>query len=118
VGSVSLPSLRHAPLTDANTRRSVAQIDIGDADWHSVVFHGKANTVSLGDGLQEVWIDGKKVLGQTSMRWRTTRTLAWNRVKFEDYFSDPPTTTEYTWGGRERLAVASKTPSAPAASTP
>jgi len=96
----------------------VAQIDIGDADWHSVVFHGKANTVSLGDGLQEVWIDGKKVLGQTSMRWRTTRTLAWNRVKFEDYFSDPPTTTEYTWGGRERLAVASKTPSAPAASTP
>lgn len=77
--------------------QSTPKVDIGDANWHSVVFHGKANTVSLADGLQEVWIDGKKVLGQTNMRWRTVSTLAWNRVKFEDYFNDPPTTTEYTW---------------------
>ncbi|HEY1960650.1 MAG TPA: heparin lyase I family protein [Polyangiaceae bacterium] len=80
--------------------QTAPKVDLDDAQWHRVVFHGKANTVTpsvVADGLQEVWIDGKKVLSQTGMRWRTASTLAWNRVKFEDYFNDPPTTTEYTW---------------------
>jgi len=83
-----------------NLEQKSPKVDLGDANWHRVVFHGKANTVTpsvLSDGLQEAWVDGQKILSQTNMRWRTVNTLEWNRVKFEDYFNDPPTSTEYTW---------------------
>src|SRR5262249_7389641 len=49
--------------------QNAPKVDINDATWHRMVFHGKANTIApsvLSDGLQEVWIDGQKVLSQTA----------------------------------------------------
>src|SRR5437016_633516 len=64
--------------------------------WQEVVFHLKLNTIGQADGLQEVWINGVKKLGQQNMRWRTTTDLRINEIRFDNYMRTAPQ-TEHVW---------------------
>jgi len=64
--------------------------------WQEVVFHLKLNTIGQADGLQEVWINGVKKLGQQNMRWRTTTDLRINEIRFDNYMKTAPQ-TEHVW---------------------
>jgi len=54
--------------------------------WHEVVYHIKMNSIGASDGLQEMWVDGTKVVSQRNMQWRTSKVLALNMVALEYYF--------------------------------
>ena len=52
--------------------QNAPKVDTNDGQWHTYVVRIKANTVGQHDGLQEMWIDGKKVVAQSNLRWRDT----------------------------------------------
>ena len=66
------PITQTPPLTNAN-----------DGQWHTYVFHMKDNSIGNHDGLQEMWIDGQKVISQTGMLWRTGTNLLWNELALQ-----------------------------------
>ncbi|MGH9510414.1 MAG: polysaccharide lyase, partial [Terriglobales bacterium] len=52
--------------------------------WHEVVVRMKMNAVGQHDGLQELWVDGRKI-SQTGMRWRDTTDLRLNQFAVQMY---------------------------------
>ncbi len=85
--------------------------------WQEVVWHLKTNTPGQHDGIQEVWINGKKNLVQSNMRWRDTTDVKVNELSFNLYMPDAPQ-TEYVyvddvmvWSPAAPVSQASSAPS-------
>ncbi len=78
------------------TYQASPKVPIVAGVWQEVVWHLKLNTPGQRNGLQEVWIDGKKNLVQTNMRWRDTYNIKINQISLNLYMPDAPT-TEYVY---------------------
>ncbi len=55
--------------------------------WFCFEMMMKANTVGQTDGEMAYWVDGALVHEETSMMWRTSPTLALNRVRVQHYIT-------------------------------
>ncbi len=55
--------------------------------WHEVVHRVKVNSIGNSDGLQEMWVDGVKVISQAGMSWRTSTALEINMFALEFYLT-------------------------------
>lgn len=53
--------------------------------WFCLELMMRANTPSMHDGVMEYWIDGRSGHRQEQMMWRTSPTLALNRVRLQHY---------------------------------
>jgi hypothetical protein len=76
--------------------QNAPKVDTNDGQWHTYVVRIKANTVGQHDGLQEMWIDGKKVVQQSNLRWRDTTDLKINQLGIQLYMMSVPK-TESVW---------------------
>ncbi|HEY6156729.1 MAG TPA: hypothetical protein VIV88_04710 [Gemmatimonadales bacterium] len=55
--------------------------------WYELVFHVKLNTPGQANGSQTLWVDGVKKIDVPNLRWRTTRALRLNQVRFDNWMA-------------------------------
>ena len=70
--------------------QSSPKVDTNDGQWDTYVTRVKANTIGQRDGLQQMWIDGKKVIEQSNLRWRDTTNLKVNQFSIQLYMEEVP----------------------------
>jgi hypothetical protein len=78
------------------TLQTVPKVENASGVWHNVVFHVKLNDVGQANGMQEMWVDGRRTISQHGMLFRTVEDLHLNQFSWQLYVADSPQ-IQYAW---------------------